>query len=190
MTRGNHARLLGTALVLLAAGSLAGCTSLGEQLGTGKDSPDEFAVVTKAPLIIPPDFNLQPPKPGAPPANQVSPTQAAQAALYNSDPASTAASIPGNMSQGEKLLLAYAGAAQADSSIRQVIAAENKNMQATDEGFTDNLMFWQKSQGDQGVDADAEARRVATQKASQPAAPAPAPSDQTIQRDDGANNAH
>src|SRR5512143_1277174 len=64
----------------IAAG-LTGCDTLRNAAGEGKDSPDEFAVVTKAPLVIPPDFNLHPPAAGAAPTNQVAPTQAAQAAL-------------------------------------------------------------------------------------------------------------
>ncbi len=172
-------------LLLAAASLLAGCDSFRSAMGSDKDSPDEFAVVTKAPLIMPPDFNLKPPKPGAPPANQVSATQSAQAALFNTDPATAAASMPGTMSMGEKLLLSYAGAANADSSIRQVIAAENKKMQASDEGFTNDIMFWQKpsAQNDPAVDADAEARKQAQQKAA-------APADQTIQKDSGTTNAH
>ena len=30
----------------------------------GKRSPDEFAVVRRAPLILPPDYGLRPPRPG------------------------------------------------------------------------------------------------------------------------------
>src|SRR5689334_23915476 len=101
MTGRIRARLAGTVLILAATGALSGCDSLKSALGSDKQAPDEFAVVTKAPLIIPPDFNLKPPKPGAPPANQVSPTQSAQSALFNTDPATTAASIPGDMSMGE-----------------------------------------------------------------------------------------
>ena len=46
--------------------SLSACDSLRREAGLTKQPPDEFAVVTKAPLIIPPDFNLHPPAPGAP----------------------------------------------------------------------------------------------------------------------------
>jgi hypothetical protein len=35
----------------------------------GKRAPDEFAVVKRAPLIVPPDFDLRPPDPGAPRPN-------------------------------------------------------------------------------------------------------------------------
>ena len=55
-----------TTLVLLTAlaGTLAGCGSGGGLLG--RDRPDEFAVQRQAPLVVPPDFALQPPQPGAP----------------------------------------------------------------------------------------------------------------------------
>ena len=41
--------------------SLAGC--MGSSLD--RDRPDEFAVARQAPLVIPPDFGLAPPNPGA-----------------------------------------------------------------------------------------------------------------------------
>jgi hypothetical protein len=49
---------------------LVGCDSIREAAGVTKEPPDEFAVVTKAPLVMPPDYNLRPPKPGAAPTNQ------------------------------------------------------------------------------------------------------------------------
>src|SRR3569623_3151016 len=104
--------------------SLTACESFRQAAGITKDPPDEFSVVTKAPLIIPPDYTLRPPKPGAAPLNQVSPTEAAQAALYSDDPKTVAGSISGNYSQGEKMLLAQTGAAAATDSIRQQIAAD------------------------------------------------------------------
>lgn len=46
-----------------AATLLAGCASGGIM---GRDRPDEFAVQRQAPLVVPPDFGLTPPAPGAP----------------------------------------------------------------------------------------------------------------------------
>ena len=54
-------RTIATLLVLSAA--LAGCGSSGL---FNRDRPDEFAVSRQAPLVIPPDFSLAPPNPGAP----------------------------------------------------------------------------------------------------------------------------
>lgn len=52
--------LIGAGLVL----AVAGCGSLKDDLGLQKKAPDEFAVLRHAPLSLPPDFNLRPPKPG------------------------------------------------------------------------------------------------------------------------------
>ena len=61
-------------IVLVVA--LAGCGSS----GLNRARPDEFAVARQAPLIIPPDFALIPPQPGAPrPQEAGASTQALQA---------------------------------------------------------------------------------------------------------------
>lgn len=54
-----------TSLILLTCGSamLAACGGGGF---LNRDRPDEFAVQRQAPLVVPPDFNLTPPAPGAP----------------------------------------------------------------------------------------------------------------------------
>ena len=74
---------------LLVAGSLmlalAACGGFREQLGLTKQSPDEFRVVSRAPLTVPPDFSLRPPEPGAPrPQEGTSAQQAERAVLRNS----------------------------------------------------------------------------------------------------------
>lgn len=159
--------------VLLAAGlSLMSCDTIREAAGITKEPPDEFAVVTKAPLIIPPDYNLHPPKPGAAPLNQTSPTQSAQAALYGDDTAQIAASINGDYSQAEKLLLAQSGAATADDSIRRTIAADNANAEDTG-SLTDSLLFGGSDApvGDKPLNADAEKARIDAGKNGEKPAP-------------------
>lgn len=162
-------------LGVLAAGAamLMGCQTIRDATGMSKQGPDEFAVVTKAPLIIPPEFNLRPPHDGAPPTNQVDPTDAAQSALFDTqDPSAAARTIPGDFSQAEKYLLASAGAVNPDPSIRQQIASDGRAMEAADDSFTKQVLFWQEEK-DQGtnVDADSEARRLDAQKNGGQAAP-------------------
>lgn len=125
------------ALAALAFG-LAGCESFQKAAGLTKSPPDEFAVVTKAPLIIPPDYNLKPPSPGAAPTNQVGPTDAAEGALFGNG---TMVSGAGRFSTGERELLAKAGATDASNMIRQKIAADNRAMQAANNSFTDQILF-------------------------------------------------
>ena len=69
--------------------SLAACggESLSDTLGYGKSAPDEFAIVTKAPLVIPPDYSLRPPQPGAPRPQEMElqPSIGAQRALIGAE---------------------------------------------------------------------------------------------------------
>ncbi len=178
-----------------AAGGLAlsvsACQDIRDAMGVSKQPPDEFAVVTKAPLIIPPDYTLRPPKPGAAPLNQVPPSAAAQSALYNEDPATIANSISGNYSEAEKMLLAQAGAANVNDSIRQQIAADNRRMQTADEGFTDQLLFGGGSDNsDAPLNADAEKARIDAAKnapaaGAQPVSNQQAPNAQPETKDSG-----
>jgi hypothetical protein len=165
--------------------SLSGCDSIRNAVA-GKEPPDEFAVVTKAPLIIPPDYNLKPPKPGLAPLNQTSPTESAEAALYGSDLKAAANAISGSYSPAEKMLLAQTGAATASDGIRQQIAADNAQMQSADESFTNQLLFSSPDGSDAPLNADAEKARLdaakkTAQPAQQPVQQATPPAQQTAQ---------
>src|SRR5579871_3431973 len=53
-------------VAMIAAPLLAGCgESTKRALGWEKETPDEFTVVTRAPLTQPPDYSLRPPTPGS-----------------------------------------------------------------------------------------------------------------------------
>lgn len=157
-------------LVLAAAtASLCGCSSIRSLAGMNKMPPDEFAVLTNAPLVIPPDFGLMPPKSGAAPANQSDPTGVASRSLYGSE----LGAGRGTVSASEEYLIAKAGADKTDPNIREEIAADNTALLAADDSFADSLMFWQEKKPDPGkaVDADAEAKRLADKKDSDASAP-------------------
>jgi hypothetical protein len=65
--------------------TLAGCGGG----GLNRTRPDEFAVARRAPLVVPPDFALAPPSPGAPrPQEADSSTQALQAMFGGTAPRS------------------------------------------------------------------------------------------------------
>ncbi|MCP5395605.1 MAG: DUF3035 domain-containing protein [Sphingomonadaceae bacterium] len=55
-----------TTVTLLIAASTALASCGGGNGLFNRDRPDEFAVQRQAPLVVPPDFNLVPPAPGAP----------------------------------------------------------------------------------------------------------------------------
>ena len=72
------AALVGACLSLLA---LPGCSDMRVALGMDRVGPDEFAVELRAPLLIPPDFNLRPPQPGAARPNEVTAAERARRAI-------------------------------------------------------------------------------------------------------------
>lgn len=67
--------------VVIATALFASLSACGSSNGVfGRDRPDEFLVSRAAPLVVPPDFALTPPTPGAPrPQEADSSTQALQA---------------------------------------------------------------------------------------------------------------
>lgn len=125
--------ILGAALI--AAVGLAGCQSTKKALGISKVTPDEFRVVTKAPLVVPPDYALRPPAPGEPRPQELQPESAARNALLGQREAST-------RTQGEQLLVARAGAEKADPLIRYVVDDEFGDVAHKEKNFADKVMFW------------------------------------------------
>ena len=74
-------------LVISASAMLAGCGGGGGLFN--RDRPDEFAVQRQMPLVVPPDFALTPPQPGAPrPANTNTQSQTLDALFGGQSPRS------------------------------------------------------------------------------------------------------
>jgi hypothetical protein len=108
--------VLGTAALLLA-----GCGG-GKGL-SGNRGPDEFAAARRAPLVVPPDYALVPPTPGAPrPQEADSSTQALQALFGGAAPRSNA----------ERATLGAAGADRSAAGIRS--AAGSPDTAVVDKG--------------------------------------------------------
>tara|TARA_R110002072_G_scaffold60051_10_gene152628 strand:+ start:976 stop:1548 length:573 start_codon:yes stop_codon:yes gene_type:complete len=148
-------------LVILAAFTLSACENAREAIGIGKQSPDEFAVVTRAPLSMPPDFGLRPPRPGAERPQEKAVTDSARDLLVKSTGADAQQQQALSTSRGESALLAKAGATNADPSIRRTINRESSILETEDDSFTDRLIFWQdKPPPGTIVDAAAEQKRL------------------------------
>ncbi|MBU3077289.1 DUF3035 domain-containing protein [Sphingomonas quercus] len=95
--------------LVAAAGTLASCGGHKGGVFAGRAGPDELAVSRQQPLVIPPDFNLVPPRPGAPrPQEADSSTQALQAMFGGQ----------AQRSETEKAVLSAAGAGRAEEGIR------------------------------------------------------------------------
>jgi len=112
------AAILGLGLALI------GCESIRQATGAAKAPPDEFTVLTKAPLIIPPDYNLRPPQPGVASRNEIDPDDQARAALFPQNAGTAAAALGANYSDGEKLLLTKTNALSVDPNIRRSVTSD------------------------------------------------------------------
>src|SRR5882672_8480114 len=110
-----------TALAAIVGAGLAleGCQSFRDATGAGKNPPDEFTVLTKAPLVIPPDFNLRPPQPGVASRGEVDADLQGQAALFAPSQTEQASNLGEAYSDGEKLLLTRSNALGVDPSVRR-----------------------------------------------------------------------
>src|SRR5580692_7683126 len=119
MASRDHAlRVTALAAILGTGLAVEGCQSLREATGVGKNPPDEFTVLTKAPLVIPPDFNLRPPQPGVASRNEPDPDREGQAALFAPSAAEQASMLGDSYSEGEKLLLTKSNALTVDPNVR------------------------------------------------------------------------
>jgi hypothetical protein len=162
------------AALLLAGAGLGGCNHAAGALGLNKTTPDEFRVVAKAPLVIPPEYDLRPPKPGEPRPQELQPESAARVALLGEREAE-------NRSDGEKMLVAKAGADKADPLVRYVVDDEFGDIAHKEKSFADKVIFWRRDKADPNqaklasaedqtavVDPAAEAKQVKELTGDQP----------------------
>jgi Protein of unknown function (DUF3035) len=83
---------------LAGASLLSSCSDLKQLVGLDQPMPDEFAVESRAPLTIPPEFNLRPPEPGAPRPQEKTAEQQAEQIMEQAGPG-----IPGKQASDLRL---------------------------------------------------------------------------------------
>ena len=170
-------RIRSVAVLTLAASAalaVSACGSLKQGIGLTKVVPDEFVTVSTAPLTVPPEYGLRPPAPGQPRPQELAPESAARQILLGQRQAVT-------RTAGEQVLVAQAGAEQADPLARYVVDDEFGDIAHKDESFADRLMFWRKNEpstqapttrqttnGQTTIDATTEAARLQALTGGQP----------------------
>lgn len=140
--------------VFAAAAFAVGCSGFRQAVGAEKVRPDEFRIVTKAPLVIPPEYNVRPPEPGAPRPQELDAAAQARLAVLGQE-------YQGRASDGEQALVARVGGLTADPLVRATIDLENGGVVRKNRSFSDMLVFW--SDGEERgteLNADAEAERL------------------------------
>ncbi|WP_029011003.1 DUF3035 domain-containing protein [Azospirillum halopraeferens] len=153
----------------IAALALAGCSDVRRSIGLDRTSPDEFAVVSRAPLTLPPDMRLPAPRPGAARPNEPSPTAVAEATVFGTGgvrQGGRSAGSDGPGSTGESALLSRAGADRVDPRIRATVDQETTQLIIADRSWVDSLLFWQTQEAPYSVvDPTKEAQRLRSAQA-------------------------
>ncbi len=128
--------LTGSALALTACSSTS--DTLSRTFGLTRDAPDEFMVTTRAPLSMPPDYSLRPPRPGESRPMEQSERRQAEEALVPQ----TALGMPqASDSPGQEAMVQAAGPA-APTQIRQQVDSDARTDQGS-KSFASKLLFWQ-----------------------------------------------
>lgn len=149
-----------TAAVLTLAIGLGGCGSVKNTFGFGRNSPDEFTVVKRAPLSLPPSYSLRPPQPGATGPAAQSTTNVARTAVFGAAPSSE---TPSEKSDGEYGFLQTLGADRANPEIRDILDNDAGYVRLNDKSVAEKLIFWHEDTATADetlVDAPAEAARI------------------------------
>ena len=147
---------------VLAAPLLAACGGdAARTFGFTREPPDEFQVQTQAPLSVPPEFALRPPRPGAPRPQEMAARDAAQGLLVARTVTGT---VPlearAGISTGEAALLAAAGPTP-PADLRRQIETDSTLLAERSRTLTDRLLFWRRPETPGvALDPEGEARRL------------------------------
>lgn len=130
-------------IIIAAAGSLAACG--GRNGITKRDAPDELLTSRQAPLVMPPDYNLQPPRPGAPrPLAPDARTEAVNALFPDLPPEPP-------KSASEQALLQLSGADKADPAARNTVG--DPGTVVVNKGFFTKTLVEAPAGGDRSIAA-------------------------------------
>lgn len=113
---------------MVAGTLLSGCAALG-----GSNSPDEFRVVKKAPLVIPPEYSLRPPEAGSGTPFEVDAARAGTASAFGTD-------IGQNASASERALVASADANAVSPVIREQVDWEEAKIIRKSQSVSERVM--------------------------------------------------
>ncbi|MGD9638547.1 MAG: DUF3035 domain-containing protein [Alphaproteobacteria bacterium] len=164
-----------TVVMIVVCFAVSSCSNKAKQaLGLSRKAPDEFTVISRAPLTIPPVFNMRPPKPGETRPQEGTALDAAKTALITNGETAQGNTNSGNavsmndsnllfpikqnsameFSSGEKALLTKANAEDSQQDIRKVIDQENSSLIKESKQFVDKIVFWKETEDPTAIEVD------------------------------------
>lgn len=158
--------ILGAAMLVTACGGGGGVAAI-IGLDQKNSTPDEFAVVRRAALTLPPDFSLRPPDPDGAREQNLEARNDARQAVFGDDARERALAAEQQAKQSgaslsELSLLRESGALETDPNIRKMVENETASLSDVDQDLVDDLLFWRRENAPQGdiLDANAETKRI------------------------------
>jgi hypothetical protein len=153
----NKIILLACVVVLLPS-----CESTRKAFSGDKSAPDEFAVFSRPPLTLPPQYKLRPPKPGVTIKRGDLTSAIAKRAMLNKESKIQSQKSTTNESPGMIALLRNTGGLNANSDTREMLNAETSILSNEDKRFVDKLIFWvdEGKAGNTIVNATKEQKRI------------------------------
>ncbi|NNE57654.1 MAG: DUF3035 domain-containing protein [Hellea sp.] len=140
-------KILGLSALIGFGVAMSGCASASKALGLKQSAPNEFNILTKAPLVVPPEYNLRPPRAGESSYENNYTQKAAREALVGEIDSA-------EPSQGEMYLMGKAGAPRANPEIRVEIDGQNSVERKTT-SFSEAILG-----ANAPLDPEAEAKRL------------------------------
>lgn len=132
-------------LFLLTAGAALAATTACSS-GSGSRTPDEFRVVTMAPLTVPPEYQLRPPGTGDSLPAEVDPQQVSTVTAFGT-------TIGTNASASERALVAAAEANAVSGLVRAQVDYEETKTIRKKSSVVDRILFWQSDEADEDGDS-------------------------------------
>ncbi len=140
--------------------SISGCSKVHKELGFGRNSPDEFTVVKRAPLSLPPEYDLLPPDPDRQTkatSNGRDLTEQAQSIVFGEDNTD----LTESSFSSEATLLNNIGVTDANPDIRKTIDRETGYVVLDEEkNISEKILFWKDNNEPSIINATEEQERI------------------------------
>ncbi|MCV6599431.1 MAG: DUF3035 domain-containing protein [Alphaproteobacteria bacterium] len=139
---------------LLLVSCISACAIDKQTLGLGRRTPDEFTVITRKPLSLPPEYNVTPPVNKGITSSNIS-NEVKNSVLGEKDSIN-------KLNNEDKSFLSTINADSSDKNIREELT--NNSNPANNRKVVNKIMFWKNKDNSTIIDNAEEAKRLKENK--------------------------